>query len=84
MFSAFLAELLYYFTDEVKDDALQEIRPNAICLLSLLTEGNQEVTQPKNNYKEKTLTQGLGGGLAVSVLAFYSDDPNWNPADSLI
>ena len=26
---------------------------------------------------------GRGGGLVVSVLAFYSDDPSSNPADSL-
>ena len=27
--------------------------------------------------------RGRGGGLEVSVLAFYSDDPNLNPADYL-
>ena len=26
-------------------------------------------------------TTGCGGGLSVSVVAFYSDDPNSNPAD---
>ena len=24
---------------------------------------------------------GHGGGQLVSMLAFYSDDPNWNPAE---
>ena len=27
---------------------------------------------------------GHGGGLVVSVPAFYSDDPSWNPAGYLI
>ena len=25
---------------------------------------------------------GRGGGQVVSVLAFYSDDPSWNPAEA--
>ena len=31
-----------------------------------------------------TNTQGRGGGLVVSVPAFYSDDPSSNPAGYLI
>ena len=26
------------------------------------------------------LSKGRGGGLGVSILAFYSDDPSLNPA----
>ena len=32
----------------------------------------------------KFLTSGRGGGLVVSILAFYSDDPSSNPAGYLI
>ena len=31
--------------------------------------------------KKKYKVKGRGGGLVVSVLTFYSDDPSSNPAD---
>ena len=29
----------------------------------------------------RLIRPGRGGGQVVSMLAFYSDDPSWNPAE---
>ena len=39
--------------------------------------------EPKDQGKDLQY-QGRGGGLVVSVLAFYSDNPSSNPASYLI
>ena len=36
--------------------------------------------QAIRGFKPRTLDKGRGGGLVVSALAFYSDDPSLNPA----
>ena len=41
------------------------------------------ILEPKDQGKDLQY-QGRGGGLVVSVLAFYSDNPSSNPASYLI
>ena len=54
----------------LEDGRVQEVATPGVVLLS----------RQRLDLTDKKTGLGRGGGLVVSVLAFYSDDPSLNPA----